>query len=212
MRFQSQYFKRKPVSSRNRKAAQQAEKDGKVYDHHVMGHPNGAPSYHMTLQGGGYPQHQQQQSPHHHSLNTPLPSSEFAATHPRPAAAALNFAASFAQSQAPKDRHPPAPSAINVAASFANNRAASSTPRSDNAAADPDHKRPRLPVNMDAARAAAARRMRQGDNHADFMPPADVAPMGGDIPRISVSDINLSELGPIEEMWRVSSDMNRLSL
>ncbi|RHY98681.1 hypothetical protein DYB26_010550 [Aphanomyces astaci] len=146
------------------------------------------------------------------SLNTPLPSTEFAATHPRPAAAALNFAASFAQSQAPKDRHPPAPSALNVAASFANNRAASSTPRSDNAAADPDHKRPRLPVNMDAARAAAARRMRQGDNHADFMPPADVAPMGGDIPRISVSDINLSELGPIEEMWRVSSDMNRLSL
>ncbi|RHY35537.1 hypothetical protein DYB32_000009 [Aphanomyces invadans] len=149
------------------------------------------------------------------SLGTPMHTGDYT----RPAAPALNFAASFAQSQAPKLQQPPSVVPINnIAASFANRAAAVSVP-SDANQGDPNNKRPRLPVNMDAARAAAARRMRQGDNHADFIPQPPLsdqsttgaAPLG-EIPRISVSDINLSELGPIEEMWRVSSDMNRLSL
>ncbi|ETW04244.1 hypothetical protein, variant, partial [Aphanomyces invadans] len=149
------------------------------------------------------------------SLGTPMHTGDYT----RPAAPALNFAASFAQSQAPKLQQPPSVVPINnIAASFANRAAAVSVP-SDANQGDPNNKRPRLPVNMDAARAAAARRMRQGDNNADFIPQPPLsdqsttgaAPLG-EIPRISVSDINLSELGPIEEMWRVSSDMNRLSL
>ncbi|KAF0699876.1 Aste57867_9586 [Aphanomyces stellatus] len=120
----------------------------------------------------------------------------------------MNLAASFAQTQqTPKGA--PAPLSINIAASFAQRTNHDQAPADDNA--DPNNKRPRLPVNMDAARAAAARRMRQGDNHGDFVATPGEAP-SGEMPRISVSDINLSELGPIEEMWRVSSDMNRLSL
>ncbi|EQC29908.1 myb-like protein [Saprolegnia diclina VS20] len=111
-----------------------------------------------------------------------------------------NVAASFA-AQAAGGRP-------NLAAAFAQQQ----QPMMSNNSDDAQNKRPRLPLSMDAARASAARRMRQNDNHGDFVNGSDAPPPPGDVNRLSVSDINLSELGPIEEMWRVSSDMNRLSL
>ncbi|CAK4642387.1 hypothetical protein LEN26_011347 [Aphanomyces euteiches] len=163
--------------------------------------PNGSPRHSLvtnfvqSLNGSNSPQRHSLATNFAQNLNT---------SRPPP----VNLAANFAQSQATK---PPTVIPVNVAASFAQRVSSSNEIGSMEGDGTDTNKRPRLPVNMDAARAAAARRMRQGDNHADFVSNPAELPVG-EMPRISVSDINLSELGPIEEMWRVSSDMNRLSL
>ncbi|OQR94688.1 myb-like DNA-binding protein [Achlya hypogyna] len=153
------------------------------------------------------------------------PAASFAANLGGGNSSGSNPAASFAQqhygAKSPTDGVPSNPflKTGNVAASFAQQSSGNAGPRPNLAAAfaqqqspDEQNKRPRLPLSMDAARASAARRMRQNDNHGDFVNGSHEPPPPGEVNRLSVSDINLSELGPIEEMWRVSSDMNRLSL
>lgn len=123
----------------------------------------------------------------------------------------FNPAAAFAQRFQGSSQKPPMP--LNSSKSGGEEQDDEDTENGDKNGAEPSLKKVKPRLSIDAARASAARRMRNSGNGAALAGRGSLDVFLNEIGDVGrLSDLKMDEFQTLDELWRVSDDMNRLSL
>lgn len=124
----------------------------------------------------------------------------------------FNPAAAFAQRFQGSSQKPPMPLATSKS-SGGEDQDDEDTENGDKNGAEPSLKKVKPRLSIDAARASAARRMRNSGNGAALAGRGSLDVFLNEIGDVGrLSDLKMDEFQTLDELWRVSDDMNRLSL
>ncbi|GAB9468224.1 hypothetical protein Gpo141_00005544 [Globisporangium polare] len=125
----------------------------------------------------------------------------------------FNPAAAFAQRFQGSSQKPPMPLANSSSKSGGEDQDDEDTENGDKNGAEPSLKKVKPRLSIDAARASAARRMRNSGNGAALAGRGSLDVFLNEIGDVGrLSDLKMDEFQTLDELWRVSDDMNRLSL
>ncbi|KAF1323751.1 hypothetical protein FI667_g10281, partial [Globisporangium splendens] len=125
----------------------------------------------------------------------------------------FNPAAAFAQRFSASGQKPPMPGASSTSTATTRPVDDDETGANGDKTVEPSLKKVKPRLSIDAARASAARRMRSSGSGAALAGRGSLDVFLNEIGDVGrLSDLKMDEFQTLDELWRVSDDMNRLSL